>query len=143
MCPTTRRPRSRPSRPKPVTIHRRRLSRRPPGTVSRNPRTPVSDIREELMPRSFFRLSALSALVALVWCHASARAQDANKVAADATKNVKEIQKKLAAGKTADDKDEPLLKHLRVDGFTADGDKVKVTGVFIDPGAKPDGDASQ
>jgi hypothetical protein len=103
----------------------------------------VTDIREELMPRSkclFCPAAFVAALVVVISAHASALAQDASKVAADATRNIKDIQKKLAAGKTADDKDNANLKRLRVDGFTAAGDKVKVTGVFIDPGTKPNGD---
>ena len=52
-----------------------------------------------------------------------------------------DIQKKLALGKEAPDKagvekDNPLLKRLRVDGFREDNGKVSVTGVFIDNGAK-------
>lgn len=95
------------------------------------------------MPRSmslFRPFVCFAAIAALISVQAPWARADAPKVAADATKSLKDIQKKLAAGKTADDKDNANLKRLRVDGFAADGDKVKVTGVFIDPGTKPNGD---
>jgi hypothetical protein len=82
-------------------------------------------------------------LVALTSIHASARAQDdeakAKKVADDATAKLKEIQKALAAGKEAPDKDNPNVARLRIDGFRADGKQVKVSGVFLDTGEKPKG----
>ncbi len=91
---------------------------------------------------SLSRAAALAAVLAAFTLHSRhAGAQDAAEVVEAAKKNPTAIQKALAAGKDAEGKDNPSLKRLRVDGLETAGDKVKVTGVFIDAGAKPDGDA--
>jgi hypothetical protein len=81
--------------------------------------------------------------VALFGFTAPLRAQDdeakAKKVADDATTKLKDIQKALASGKEAPDKDNPNVARLRIDGFKADGKQVKVSGVFLDTGEKPKG----
>lgn len=80
---------------------------------------------------SRFSLPALAALV-LALAPLSARAQDAKKAAADLQNQYGDIQKQLATGTDHQ-------KRLRLDTFAADGDTVKVTGVFLDtPAAKGD-----
>ncbi|QJW96778.1 hypothetical protein [Frigoriglobus tundricola] len=91
---------------------------------------------------SLLRVSALAAVLGAFTLHGRhAAAQDAAEVVEAAKKNPTAIQKALAAGKDAGGKDNPSLKRLRVDGLETAGDKVKVTGVYIDTGAKPNGDA--
>ena len=93
------------------------------------------------MPRLRLSISSfIFAAVAIALAPANTSAQDAAKVAADAEKQIAAIQKLLARGKDVADKDNPLLTQLRVDGFKAVDDKVQVSGVFIDPGTKPNGD---
>lgn len=88
------------------------------------------------MPRSsLVRALAAAALVALA-TSTSVTAQDADAVAKKATAELKAIQEKLAAGKSADDSDAPVLKQLRIDGFAAADDKLVVSGAFLDNGGK-------
>ncbi len=92
------------------------------------------------MPRSnlLFRISTFAvALLALASLGRHAAAQDAKKTADEANAKLADLQKKLAAGKDADNKDNPNLKRLRVDKFEVDDDSLKVTGVFLDPGTEP------
>jgi hypothetical protein len=85
---------------------------------------------------TFTRWLALACCVLLP--AAALRAQDAAQLAKDATAKARDIQKKLASGKDAADKDNPNLQRLRLDTYEATSDGlVKVTGVFLDPGTKP------
>ena len=71
--------------------------------------------------------------ILLLWPAARLCAQDdaLAKAAADkATEQLAAIQKKLAAGSD-------IAKRLRVDGFAAVGGRLKITGVFLEPGFAP------
>src|SRR5262245_36123409 len=79
------------------------------------------------------RRAATLVLVTLLLLPARLRAQDdelARAAAARATEQLAAIQKKLAAGSE-------VAKRLRVDAFEAAGGRLKVNGVFLEPGFTP------
>jgi hypothetical protein len=98
----------------------------------------VTDIREELMPRStsLLRFSAVVTLVTLL-SGASAVAQDAEGVAKNANAKLKEIREKIASGKTAADAPLPDLQRLRIEKFDPADKDIKVFGTFLDTGVAP------
>ena len=71
-----------------------------------------------------FRSAVVMAFIAIASAHTPARGQDA------ATEARKAAQSKCA---TVKDESSPL-RRFRIDGFTVDGDTVKVTGVFLRSG---------
>src|SRR5262245_12177143 len=101
------------------------MNRRQPGTVSRNRRTPVSELREELMPLPFpFRKVVLAAAL-FALASVTSSAQDKTAAAEEAEKQRADIQKQLSEGTD-------IQKRFRVDKFEDADGQVKITGVFLD-----------